>query len=381
MGRTRRKRKRRPRNLLSPKWIGELYSWIQRLGFKPTSVLRLACTPASGRGIVCLSNIEAGDVIIDLPSTLLITPDLVRKELNMSKENLSAEEILTIFVLSERSLGEKSKWKPYIESIPDVFDGLQCRKSVRLPRRLAQAIDRWNAERRNVFSRLRMFFRGRGIDLNFETFSWAWSAVNTRCIYVEGHGSTLAPFLDLLNHHWKASIETSFVNNHFIIRSNVGYEAGSEVFIGYGSHDNRTLFLNYGFVLDENPNDCITVELEHLEKLKRSRNIHEFARKIEFLRQNQKFTDQTGFTRDGATWNLGIVIGVLQEDDEDIWTGYLTGEATADKSDWCELLARIMLEDYSLSVPDPMAQKLLEIEENILRSLINGDAPRKTKEI
>jgi hypothetical protein len=98
-------------------------------------------------------------------------------------------------------------------------------------------------------------------------------AVNTRCIYHRLKASqsdpdnlTLCPILDFANHTsvkpcmlpssqaeiWDAS-PVSKLGDNFTLMSpaNVTIEAGTELYLTYGAHCNRTLFVEYGFVSQE----------------------------------------------------------------------------------------------------------------------------------
>ncbi|KAG0423060.1 hypothetical protein HPB47_001153 [Ixodes persulcatus] len=55
------------------------------------------------------------------------------------------------------------------------------------------------------------------------------------------------------------------VGENFEILSHKSHDANEQVFISYGPHSNRRLFLDYGFVLPDNPNDVVVVTKEETE--------------------------------------------------------------------------------------------------------------------
>jgi hypothetical protein len=66
------------------------------------------------------------------------------------------------------------------------------------------------------------------------------------------------------------------------------------VFISYGTHDNLTLCLEYGFVIPENPHDRVLISEEEI---------------VLVLRQNFEFENQSDIiwcTREGLNWT-GLV--------------------------------------------------------------------------
>ncbi|KAL0946918.1 hypothetical protein HGRIS_013079 [Hohenbuehelia grisea] len=103
-------------------------------------------------------------------------------------------------------------------------------------------------------------------------FVWAWLNVNTRCIYRQLKASrshpdnlTLCPILDFANHTsdfsssispvssltdiWQAPSKSPAGDDFtFISSSKFSYPEGAELFLNYGAHSNRTLFVEYGFI-------------------------------------------------------------------------------------------------------------------------------------
>ncbi|OQR79409.1 SET domain-containing protein 4-like [Tropilaelaps mercedesae] len=380
MGRTFRKRKLHRRLFVRDPTVRDLYSWIVSKGFRPSKCqLRLAIT-ASGRGMVCQKPISAGDTVIDLPQSLLITKSKIRSLIPHIPGTFSAEEVLAVFLIVELRRGFESPWLPYINSLPKKFTSpFNCSSTDVLPRGIQHAFDRWRNTALQTWQRLSNYFLScrKEPAISESEFTWSWCAVTTRCVFVEGHGSSLAPFLDMLNHHWTASVNTQFKDGHFVISTNRAYRSGEEVFINYGSHDNRTLLLNYGFVLDDNPNNCVPVERYHIDTLHTLERFSQFSEKMQLIEYSKLLTDQTGFTSNGATWNLVVVLDILQDCRSYSiaeWKAHIVkerGEKTVSRVE--ALLAKVMLNDYcSGDLPDVMLNKLVRIEKKILCNNLRG---------
>lgn len=121
----------------------------------------------------------------------------------------------------ERAQGKSSEWYPYISSLPQEYsipvyfcDHLLSR----LPQPIYKSAKTQQDNVKTSYSNLKPVFieletahpAFRDI-LNFQLYKWAWSSVNTRCIFMECLDScpgshctyhlALAPFLDLLNHN------------------------------------------------------------------------------------------------------------------------------------------------------------------------------------
>ncbi|KAF8559561.1 SET domain-containing protein [Imleria badia] len=121
-------------------------------------------------------------------------------------------------------------------------------------------------------------------------FLWAWLNVNTRCIYyrlkrakTDPDNLTMCPILDFANHTpvqanmiavpsnseiWDAAPVNSIGDGlKFISPDNVKIEENDEILLTYGSHSNKTLFVEYGFVnlLSENrPSPSGEVDVQDL---------------------------------------------------------------------------------------------------------------------
>ncbi|XP_022648747.1 SET domain-containing protein 4-like isoform X2 [Varroa jacobsoni] len=375
MGRTYRKRRRYNQMFIRNITVRGLYSWIVAKGFRPSKCnLRLAVT-SSGRGMVCQNAVQPGDIIISLPESLLITESKVRASIPNLPNTFSIEEILTAFIIAETRLGSYSTWQPYISSLPAEFNSLFTYKQLdKLPRGLQLAFDRWCTTALRSWRNLSKYFQAvKADDVSESEFLWSWCVVNTRCIYVEGHGGVLAPFLDMLNHHWTASVNTQFKEGHFVIISNSRYEPGEEVFISYGNYDNRTLLQNYGFVLDDNPNDCVPIERHHLDLLHAVKKFTRFDQKIALIEKREFLTNQTGFTVEGATWNLIVILNILEDctpHGVSRWKLHMI-QSTEETSnlELVALLAEIVLDAYPNDIQDYTLKKLVQIEKQILYKL------------
>ncbi|KAG1731897.1 hypothetical protein EDB19DRAFT_1896846 [Suillus lakei] len=92
-------------------------------------------------------------------------------------------------------------------------------------------------------------------------YLWAWLNVNTRCIYYRLKASkedpdnlTLCPILDFANHapnglHMTPVPSEADIWDTAPIKSiGKGFRRAKEIFLTYGVHPNRTLFVEYGFV-------------------------------------------------------------------------------------------------------------------------------------
>ncbi|CAN7989380.1 unnamed protein product [Ixodes hexagonus] len=390
-GRTHRKRTRRKRAICSAtcseERSGGLLRWMEANGFRLYTKLGLRDFPDTGRGVVALEKLVGGETFLKLPANLLISTQTVLRGhlcsfITRHHAKLTPIDVLTIFVLDQKLLGEASGWWQFVDSLPRTFTTpvFLSRKVLKsLPKDVREEVRAGITFIQRTFLKLKALLTGhvteepkvQGLCTGFtwNNFMWAWTAVNTRCIFVQGSSSSslweddhcaLAPFLDCLNHHWKASIETAMVGPYFEILSHNSHEADEQVFISYGPHNNRRLFLEYGFVLPDNPNDVVVITKDHLIKLY---SLHEnamphFQHKLDFLESKNVLSTTTGFTKEGLSWNGKAVIWTLLSTSHDRkqWQSLLfcSEEMELDSSQ-CRLitsLIKVILSDYNL----PMAR-------------------------
>ncbi|EEC12062.1 SET domain-containing protein, putative [Ixodes scapularis] len=389
-GRTHRKRTRRRLAISSGAHSnrgseGRLLTWMEANGFRLHSKLGLRDFPDTGRGVVALEKLVGGETFLKLPATLLIsTRTALQSRLHSfiirHHAKLTPIDVLTLFVLDQKLLGEASRWWPFVDSLPRTFTTpvfLRRKVFESLPKDLREEVQTGITFIQRTFLKLKVLLGGHveeepevqclSTGFTWNNFVWAWTAVNTRCIFAQGSNSSslweddhcaLAPFLDCLNHHWKASIETAMVGENFEILSHKSHDANEQVFISYGPHSNRRLFLDYGFVLPDNPNDVVVVTKDHLVKLY---SLHEntmphFQSKLDFLESKNVLSTTTGFTKEGLSWNGKAVIRTLlcTSHDRKQWQSLLfcSEETELDSSQCClaASLIKVILSDYNLPV-------------------------------
>ena len=75
------------------------------------SGLRLSDTADAGRGLVAMRDINAGELLLSIPHTLLIQG-------SQSVADLGGTNALALGLLEERAKGAASHWQPYIDVLP-----------------------------------------------------------------------------------------------------------------------------------------------------------------------------------------------------------------------------------------------------------------------
>jgi hypothetical protein len=94
----------------------------------------------------------------------------------------------------------------------------------------------------------------------YEDWVWASLVFQTRGFPTTNPdgtiGSLLVPFGDMLNHQpGPKSSGMTAAGNVFFLAANQDFEVGDEVTISYGPRSNLQLLYQYGFIIEDNPDE------------------------------------------------------------------------------------------------------------------------------
>lgn len=366
MGRTKRRRARnqqlpRTKNLDNENTIICLCSWMKHHKWKNETRLHLRHFETTGRGVFSTKNFIRNDVLIQVPYELLITLNTIQKSdlLNHlvlhDETKLKFQDLLILFLIVEQSKGLESAWRFYIDSLPHEPPWLPLTSPEKLetfPVNVKEKMNRcrWNFE--ESWTRLRKSINGCNGSgrcvLNVNSFTWAYTMVNTRAVYVDPgiiHELSefpdrdlrrflsdepcmaLCPFLDMFNHscdvETAAELKKGSSGWFYELRTLGGFSKYEQVFISYGSHDNVTLLCEYGFFLPWNKWDTVKFSLnEVLDILNKQIS----CKQKEFLLVRQLDKDlYVGFS--GISFNLKAVLYYFVQCDLNIWATYAFGDS------------------------------------------------------
>jgi SET domain/Rubisco LSMT substrate-binding len=173
-----------------------------------------------------------------------------------------------------------STWHPYLAMMPADFDELPLFASAAdrallagsLTGRLVDELERsLEADFVALTSQVRLL---RTLDRG--QWRWARACVSSRAfgLTIDDIATTaLVPFGDLLNHDMAPNTSWTFDPDHdaFTITATRAIAAGSEIRDSYGSKSNPRLLLQYGFVIDDNPEDTVELRVPELFVVGRDR--------------------------------------------------------------------------------------------------------------
>uniref|UniRef100_A0A7G3A8A8 Iron-sulfur clusters transporter ABCB7, mitochondrial n=1 Tax=Lutzomyia longipalpis TaxID=7200 RepID=A0A7G3A8A8_LUTLO len=258
------------------------------------------------------------------------------------------QTLLTLYLLWNWHLGEKSPWKDYLRSLPTTLTHphfCSVDELVAIPVISERIIDSVN---QSEVREIQKYFEhticpccgGKFFPDIFpkRKFIEFYLICNSRTVYVppdtvrmmlrgtrvlgmisNDPNMALAPFLDLFNHSGDTKTMCSLARKgttyFYTLKTSSSFRRGEQIFINYGPHCNMKLLIEYGFFLPGNYNEFIEVSMKDIEdlvkNLRRSqKNLHIPSNKFRYIRDHN-LHEKMFLDADGFSHNLSIVLHFL----------------------------------------------------------------------
>ncbi|GLB34973.1 putative SET domain-containing protein [Lyophyllum shimeji] len=291
-----------------PHWQN-LLAWLNTHGMdtSPEAMpVQALASPSAGYGLFARRCIDPAAPLFSTPPSALLNVATLSPFYPEARQSLTAMQLLSLHLFLYRPLGSREStdptFGPYISTLPREFDShpLTWLCSGRednpgsaflssLPPSvlysLRKLVDRFNTDWRTVQRYIQDHDFAHPISEVIgavekslrsylpacrEDFLWAWLNVNTRCLYYrlersqsDKNNVTLCPILDFANHTTSSHHMSPQAANadraaapprtdprEFTVLSpsDTTTKPGDEVYLTYGAHSNKTLFVEYGFV-------------------------------------------------------------------------------------------------------------------------------------
>lgn len=228
-----------------------------------------------GVGIKADRDIEAGETILEIPASALrhaktVPPELIRRLPKITIHGLLA---------ADHVLSDPTYLAPWNSVLPTLSDFQETHPMTWDPALQALLPPAAASLLQNQY---RKFDLDWGLvskaypDIEKEKYHYAWLIVNTRTFFwtfpdVRKKLKTddcmaLSPFADYFNHAAEGC-HVDFDASGFTVASDRDYAEGEEVYISYGCHSNDFLLAEYGFVMEDNRWDQVSLDEPILESL------------------------------------------------------------------------------------------------------------------
>jgi len=246
---------------------------------------------SSGRGLLARRDINDGDELLKIPMKLCLTKQAAIDALGSDALPEDINEYLAIachLIREKFVLGPKSKWKPYMDILPDIaevnptftwsdedlnfLEGSPVIAATRsLQMKLKREYDALLGGEDGLIVRFPDRFPKE--HYTYETWEWAFTNLFSRAIRLRSleQGETLAmvPYADLINHspfsqaYIDARKEGDWLfksgKEEVILYADRGYRRMEQIYISYGPKSNAELLLLYGFAVERNPFNSVDV--------------------------------------------------------------------------------------------------------------------------
>ncbi|GFR48096.1 hypothetical protein Agub_g9781, partial [Astrephomene gubernaculifera] len=266
-----------------PADVPELVSWVhQRNGLVHGATLaNLAGRDgAAGWGLKASQDVEKGHRLILLPPSLHLTygpqddPRLLSLIDKVPKDLRGAK--LALQLLAQRVRGSDSPFAEYIAHLPKGVSGIPMFFS----KRAIQLIDyppvseqvkkrcKWLYDfSQQVLSKLPGTpedpFGGVPIDIN--ALGWAMACVTSRAFRTRGPAqpSAMLPLIDMANHSFEPNAEVLPISGGALgLFAKRKIAAMEPLLLSYGNLGNDFLFMDYGFIVPDNPYDSVQLRFD-----------------------------------------------------------------------------------------------------------------------
>ncbi|XP_062113846.1 ribosomal lysine N-methyltransferase 3-like [Humulus lupulus] len=299
--------------------------WMKSQGIDCSDALQICDCPIQGISVTALRDISEGDVVATIPKLACLTVQTTGARDLIEASYLDGNLALSVAIMYERSLGQRSPWAPYLNVLPyqeclpfvwtpqevkTLLCGTELRKTVK-EEQVLMCVD-WEVD---ILPLLES--ESCQLDPSFfglQDYFAAKSLVHSRSFMIDDdfHGAGMVPLVDLFNHKTAAEdvhftsvtfdsesdseADDGQMNGHSYtyayndkkyeleptpisptddFPSDWGDEpvpmemimvkdvkAGSEVYNTYGPLGNAALLQMYGFTEPDNPYDTVNIDME-----------------------------------------------------------------------------------------------------------------------
>lgn len=241
-----------------------------------------------GRGLLARESIGEGELLMTIPLDLCLTRAVAQEVVgkDVIPDYIDEYIAIAILLMSEKLKGTASRWKPYIDILPDVGEvypsflwaeeelemlkGSPCYSASKSLRKKLEK--EYSTTMSDVLSRhanklpLQKF--------TIDIFMWAFVMLFSRAARLTSKSSgeelALVPYADLMNHNpysntyidaERSGLPFLSKTENVALYTDRAYKQFEQVFINYGEKSNADLLLLYGFSLDRNPFNAVDVTI------------------------------------------------------------------------------------------------------------------------
>ncbi|KAK6921988.1 Rubisco LSMT, substrate-binding domain [Dillenia turbinata] len=266
-----------------PPAVQTFWQWLSREGVVSAKTRVRPGVVPEGLGLIAERDIGKNEVVLEVPNKFWINPDNVAEsEIGKVCSGLKPWISVALFLIREKLI-EESKWRVYIDVLPQetnstIFWSDEELSELRGTQLLSTTLsvkeyvqNEFVKVEEDVITPNKQIFPS---STTFDDFLWAFGILRSRAFSrLRGQNLVVVPLADFVNH--SASITTEdyayeikgaglFSKNLlFSLRSPVAVKAGEQVYIQYDlGKSNAELALDYGFIESTSDRNAYTLTLE-----------------------------------------------------------------------------------------------------------------------
>ncbi|CAF1466345.1 unnamed protein product [Didymodactylos carnosus] len=261
-----------------------------------------------GYGLYSTRYYSPNEIVLSVPSHLFITPQSI--SVAPVELELSGFECLILYLIRERQKGHESVIEPYIQMLLATSPIPVWRKYFNdFPSQVARVAKK-HLEKYQQSQEKLLFIKSEENE-----FQWAYYAVNTRCVSYSLAGETikrdenedlcLIPYLDFVNHSNDPNTIGLYnsLTSSYEIKTLREIHPDEQVTFSYNPHSNIDLFIEYGFVLPQNPYNIYHIKSD-LELWLKERNFSSIDEKIQLLNDYNYYTTLELYSASRPSWTV-----------------------------------------------------------------------------
>lgn len=307
--------------------------WIRANGGVISNKIKVHSDPMKGRFILTSSVIEDQEEVLNIPNTCwfsIHSSKISTKHKNVLKalqkeESLNEPQTLLSILLHMEQRAGNSFFEPIFHTLPaspgyPLFSSFADNNAIQ-SQCLTKWTTKWKLDLKKQFKLLKANFGKQfpeyfGQDFKWEEYSAAIIHIHQRAFHVDHAGVegdwVFIPFMDLFNHSLPPVDQHELDDDHWIFRAMRKLDVGDQLFVNYGTTKSSVDFLLfYGFVLPDNPVDCVRVVLKKDKDEKKDNVVNDpLASRKQSLIDKHGYSKITNFFIDGGL-NHKFLIGLL----------------------------------------------------------------------
>ncbi|OAP54652.1 hypothetical protein AYL99_11100 [Fonsecaea erecta] len=228
--------------------------------------------PGKGLGVIAKRRLKDGEVILDIPMSMIRTAETVPSTIREAVKGACSANGYLAAELAMDTSESTALWRTTLPSTDDLTTSMPLCWPPELQALLPPAALALLRKQQKKLSRDWSAVSAAFPQLGYDAYRCSWLLVSTRTFYYTPPDMkpedtpeadeclALVPFGDYINHADAATCKVAFSGTSYEFTVEGAVAKGEELYISYGSHSNDFLLVEYGFTLDKNKCDVVSLD-------------------------------------------------------------------------------------------------------------------------